>query len=227
MRTGIGLFQWLDPFDDNDWSQGQCRGYTTLQLEFFGDSALEVARACGVLAVIGAVAMSLWVLFLNCVSMGQMQIRVLQFCLICLTVNIAGTFSIFFSPLCQDLVSYQNASYETKCTLDQGGLVVISAGMLWGVALVISCMYIKAPERDIQTMPDGKQINAFEVRQERRRLAKMQKEQQKRLQQVLEQQRAQQEMLRRKHGVGAAGSQRGGGGGSSHASTNRGGAMSV
>lgn len=223
MRTGIGLFQWLDPFDENDWSQGQCRGYTTLQLEFFGDTVLEVARACGVLAVIGAVAMSLWILFLNCVAMGQMQIRVLQFCLICLTVNIVGTFSIFFSPLCQDLVSYQNANYPTKCTLDQGGLVVISAGMLWGVALVISCLYIKAPEKDLQTLADGKQVNAFQLRQERRRQTKMQKDQQSRLQRVLAEQRAQQDMIRKKHGVGG-GSHRGGG--SSYAST-RGGAMSV
>lgn len=224
MRTGIGLFQWLEPFDESDWSQGQCRGYTTLQLEFFGDTALEVARACGVLAVIGAVAMSLWVLFLNCVSMGQMQIRVLQLCLVCLAINIGGTFAIFFSPLCQDLVSYQDASYETKCTLDQGGLVVISAGLLWAVALLTSCIYIKPPEKDIQVLADGKEVNAFEIRQERRRQAKLQKNQGKKLKQVLAEQKAQQDMLRRKHGVGGGASSHRGG--SSYAS-NRGGPLSV
>ncbi|CAJ1952290.1 unnamed protein product [Cylindrotheca closterium] len=230
MRTGIGLFQWLEPFDDNDWSQGQCRGYTTLQLEFFGDNALEVARGCGVLAVIGAVAMSFWILFLNCVAMGQMQIRVLQLCLVCLTINIGGTFSIFFSPLCQDLVSYQDESYETKCTLDQGGLVVVSAALLWAVALLISCIYIKAPEKDIQILADGKEINAFEHRQERRRQARLQKAQEQKLKQLLAEQKAQQDMIRQKHGVGGGSQYRGGGGrgdgGSSYAS-NRGGAMSV
>jgi len=204
MRTGIGLFQWLDPFDPEEWSQGQCRGYTTLQLEFFGDSALEVARACGVLAVIGAVAMSFWILFLNCVSMGQMQIRALQFCLLALTLNIGGTFAIFFSPLCQDLVSYQNDSYETNCTLDQGGLVVISAGLLWGVALLISCIYIKSPEKDVQAGVDGKMVNAFEKRQERRREQQIHKDQKKKLNKLLAEQKAHQDMIRQKHGVGGA-----------------------
>lgn len=204
MRTGIGLFQWLDPFDEGDWSEGQCRGYTELQLEFFGDSALEIARACGVLAVIGSVAMSFWVLFLNCISMGKMQIRVLQLCLFALMVNIGGTFAIFFSPLCTDLVSYQNESYETKCTLDQGGLVVIAAALLWAVALVISFIYIKSPEMDLRIGEDGKMINAFEDRQERRKQskqAKLQKQKEGKLKDVLAEQRAAQDQIRQKHNV--------------------------
>jgi hypothetical protein len=204
MRTGIGLFQWLDPFEEDDWSEGQCRGYTTLQLEFFGDTALEIARASGVLSVIGAVAMSFWVLFLNCISMSRMQIRVLQLCLFALMLNIGGTFAIFFSPLCTDLVSYQDEDYETKCTLDQGGLVVIAAALLWAVAFVISCIYIKSPEMDLRIGEDGKMINAFEDRQERRKQAKqakLQKQKERKLKQVLAEQRASQDQIRQKHNV--------------------------
>eukprot|EP00980_Cylindrotheca_fusiformis_P000077 scaffold19_cov114-Cylindrotheca_fusiformis.AAC.24 len=206
MRTGIGLFQWLDPFDEDDWSEGQCRGYTTLQLKFFGDRALEIARGCGVLAVIGSVAMSFWVLFLNCISMSKIQIRVLQTCLFALMLNIGGTFAIFFSPLCTDLVSYQDASYETECTLDQGGLVVLAAALLWAVALVISCMYIKAPEADLRVGQDGKLVNAFEDRQQRRqqaKQAKLQKQKEQKLREVLTEQRAAQDQLRQKHNVPA------------------------
>jgi hypothetical protein len=113
-RTGIGLFQWLDPFDETDWSQGQCRGYTQLQLDFFADTFLEIARGCGIMAVLGAVTTAFWVLFLNCVAMGQYQIKLMQFCLLALTLNVGGTFLIFQSNLCKDLVSYQSETFATK-----------------------------------------------------------------------------------------------------------------
>jgi hypothetical protein len=69
------------------------------------------------------------------------------------------------------------------------------------VALLISCIYIKAPESDITIDEEGKIKNAFEERQKRRKQMKKQKGKEKKLKQVLAQQRAAQNKLRKKHNV--------------------------
>jgi len=66
-------------------------------------------------------------------------------------------------------VSYQNESYETKCTIDQGGLVVIAAAIFWSVAFLISVVYIKDPKRDMG-IRDGRITNAFDQRTEERQV---------------------------------------------------------
>jgi hypothetical protein len=75
---------------------------------------------------------------------------------------------------------------------------------LWAVAFVISCIYIKSPEMDLRIGEDGKMINAFEDRQERRKQAKqakLQKQKESKLKQVLAEQRASQDQIRQKHNV--------------------------
>lgn len=84
-----------------------------------------------------------------------------------MTLFTAMTFLIFMSSLCSDLTSYQDGSYETDCTIDQGGLVVIAATLFWAVAFLISVVYIKTPEKDL-TIQDGRITNAFELRQQQR-----------------------------------------------------------
>lgn len=181
-------------------------GYTQLQLDFWGDMYLEVARAAGVLSVLGSVSMSVWVTFLNCISLGRFQIRLMSICMIALIAFNGATFAFFRSKLCNDLTSYQDSSYKTECTLDQGGLVICASAMLWCVALLVTCVYIKSPDMDVEIGEDGKITNKFEERKEKRKTKKMNKQQKKkeaRLKQVLAEQKAAQDRIRKKHNVGS------------------------
>ncbi|KAG7367362.1 hypothetical protein IV203_030033 [Nitzschia inconspicua] len=175
-RVGAGLFSWLVPNSADNWSDGQCAGYSEIQRDHFSDSMFEASRIFSVLAVLGGMGATLWVLFLSCMSLGRFQIWMMSTILGFVTIFTAMTFLIFQSSLCTDLTSYQDASHETGCTIDQGGLVVIAATLFWAVAFLISVVYIKTPERDL-TLRDGKIANAFELRQQNR----LQREKQRRL----------------------------------------------
>lgn len=193
-RAGVGLFTWLQPLTTDDWSKGQCTGYTVLQTDQFSDDIFEVARIFGVLSVLGGVGVTCWTLFLGCISLGRFQIWMLSGVLFFITAFVGLTFLIFQSALCQDLVSYQDESYTTQCTLDQGGLVIIASCILWCVAFLMSVIYIKPPELDLEFSPDGQIRNAFEQRQRIRQ----QQMKQRRLEQLLAQQKKQQEIIRQK-----------------------------
>ncbi|KAL3914428.1 MAG: hypothetical protein SGILL_006105 [Bacillariaceae sp.] len=166
-RVGAGLFSWLVPNTAEDWTDGQCAGYSELQRAHFSDTTFEVSRIFAVLAVLGGMGVALWVLFLSCISLGRFQIWMMSTVLGFITIFVALTNLIFLSTVCQDLTSYQNASYGTKCTIDQGGLVVIAATLFWAVAFLISVVYIKTPEKDL-TLHDGQITNAFDLRQQQR-----------------------------------------------------------
>jgi ABC-type multidrug transport system fused ATPase/permease subunit len=177
-RVGAGLFTWLLPFGDNgdasesestsDWTSGQCAGYSEGQRIFFSDNIFEVARIFAVLSVLGGMGVVFAVLFLSCISLRRFQIWMLSIILGLISMSTGLTFIVFQSKLCNDLVSYQkDDSYTTKCRIDQGGLVVIAAGLFWSVATLISIVYIKDPKRDIG-IENGQITNAFESRQEQR-----------------------------------------------------------
>jgi len=171
-RAGIGLFQRLVPFDPEDWSDGSCAGYTTLQREAFSDQLFEISRIFAVLTVLGGISVTIWSLFLACLSLGKWQIRVMTFILILLSLLCGMTFILFQAQLCQDLVSDQDESYTTKCTVDQGGLVVIAATILWAVAALICYVYIKPPEVDMR-ISNGQITNAHEQRRRQRQKQRM------------------------------------------------------
>jgi hypothetical protein len=192
-RVGAGLFSWLVPNTADDWSDGQCAGYSELQRQHFSDNVFEVSRIFAVLAVLGGMGVTLWVLFLSCISLGRFQIWMMSIIIGFLTIFTAMTFLIFLSKLCSNLTSYQDGSYETDCTIDQGGLVVIAATLFWAVAFLISVVYIKTPEKDL-TLQDGRITNAFELRQQQR----LQREKQRRM-----------NAARRRQERNAAGSHRG------------------
>jgi hypothetical protein len=175
-RVGAGLFSWLVPNSVDNWNDGQCAGYSELQREHFSDKVFEASRIFSVLAVLGGMGVTVWVLFLSCISLGRFQIWMMSTILGFLTIFTVLTFLIFLSTLCTDLTSYQDASYETDCTIDQGGLVVIAATLFWAVAFLISVVYIKTPEKDL-TWQDGRITNAFELRQQQR----LKREKQRRL----------------------------------------------
>jgi hypothetical protein len=175
-RAAVGLFSWLDPFDETDWSLGRCAGYTESQQETFGDDTFEVARIFGVLSVLCGIGMTVWTFFLSCLSLGKYQIWAMSVGLFLLTCFVGLTFLLFQSQLCKDLVSYQDESYTTECTLDQGGLVAIAGSILWCVAFLVSIIYIKAPESDMAFLPDGQISNAFDQRQLERERQKREKQ---------------------------------------------------
>lgn len=167
-RAGAGLFTWLVPFESSDWSEGQCAGYNQLQQEVFGDTIFQVSQVFAVLSVVGGVSMTAWTLFLSCFSLRKLQIWAMSLGFFLLSCFVAFSLLIFQSALCQDLVSYQNPSYTSKCTLDQGGLIAIAGSILWFVAFLICVVYIKSPENDVTFLPSGEVVNAFEMRQANR-----------------------------------------------------------
>ena len=191
-RAGVGLFTWLEPFDSTDWSQGSCTGYTELQTNLFADTTFEVARIFAVLSVLTGIGVVIWTLFLSCISLGKYQIWTMSTIFGVEAIFVALTMLIFASDLCHDTLVAQlsdggtDNQYEAGCTLDQGGLVVIAAILLWCVSFLISVMYVKPPERDM-TFVNGQITNAFEQRKKERKLH-----------QLLAQQRREQVALRSK-----------------------------
>jgi hypothetical protein len=191
-RAGVGLFTWLQPFDSQDWSNGQCAGYTESQRDHFSDNIFEVARIFGVLSVLGGIGVTGWTLFLACISLSQIQIWIMSATLFLLTCFVGFTFLLFQAELCQDLVSYQSDDYTTECTLDQGGLVVIAAAILWCVAFLISIIYIKPAESDITISRNGNVTNNFEQRKAQRQ----QKVKERKMQQIVVEQKEKQDQIR-------------------------------
>lgn len=169
-RAGIGLYTWLKPFDEEDWSQGQCTGYTALQRETFGDIVFEVSRIFGVFSVLGGIGVTAWTFFLGCLSLGRCQIWSMSLLLFLITGSTGLTFLMSISPVCQSLTAGLDDSFTSKCSLDQGGLMTIGGTLLWGVAFLICLVYIKSPEADLVFTEDGQIINAFEERQRQKQL---------------------------------------------------------
>lgn len=191
-RVSAGLFSWLAPYDDggSDWTDGQCVGYTESQRDHFGDTIFEVARIFAVLATLSGICTTMSLLFLACMSLGRFQILMMSAVLGFVTVFVALTFIVFQSTLCTDLASYQDQSFATNCTIDQGGLVVIAAIVFWTVAFLIFVIYVKAPEADL-TLHDGQITNAFEERQQQR----LYREKERRMQRTASAQRRKQQPM--------------------------------
>jgi len=201
-RVGAGLFSWLVPSnqdrngDNNlDWTDGQCAGFSESQRIFFTDTIFEVARIFAVLSVLGGMGVVLGIFLLSCMSMKRFQIWMLSTILGFTSCFVCLTFLVFKSKLCNDLVSYQNESYGTACTIDQGGLVVIAAVFFWGVAFLISVVYIKDPKRDLG-IRDGQITNAFDKRTDERR----QKEKERRMKTQMNRERRQQQKMEKQQG---------------------------
>ena len=180
-RNGIGLFTWLSPFDaDNDWTRGSCRGYSQLQLEKISDDIFEISRIFGVLSVLMGVCMASSTLFLACLSYNRFQIWLMSGMLIGLTVLTGMTFLLLKSAVCTDLVSSfrfdsenDPSVFTSSCSIDQGGLIVIAAAMLWFVTALISIVYVR-PIHSEMIIVDGRIANAFEERQRIRQQRKKQ-----------------------------------------------------
>lgn len=200
-RVGAGLFSWLVPSSEDrngdsklDWTDGQCAGFSESQRNFFSDTIFEVARIFAVLAVLGGMGVLLGIFLLSCVSMKRFQIWLLSTVLGFIVVSVCLTFLVFKAKLCTDLVSYQDESFGTTCTIDQGGLVVISAAIFWAVAFMISVVYIKDPKRDLG-IRDGQITNTFDKRQEER----LQREKERKMKSQMNRERRQQRRGQKGH----------------------------
>eukprot|EP00532_Pseudo-nitzschia_australis_P002864 CAMPEP_0168193172 /NCGR_PEP_ID=MMETSP0139_2-20121125/18452_1 /TAXON_ID=44445 /ORGANISM="Pseudo-nitzschia australis, Strain 10249 10 AB" /LENGTH=264 /DNA_ID=CAMNT_0008116485 /DNA_START=296 /DNA_END=1090 /DNA_ORIENTATION=- len=180
-RVGAGLFTWLvpyaeDPFGNpnSDWTYGRCVGFSESQRNFFGDPLFEVSRVFAVLSVLGGMGLVLAVFILSCMSLKRFQIWMMTIIFGLIPIFVGLTFIVLQSKLCNGLTTYQNETYQTSCTVDQGGLVVIAAAIFWSVTFLISVVYIKDPKRDVG-IRNGQITNAFETRQEERHLREMER----------------------------------------------------
>lgn len=167
-RAGVGLFSWLLPYDEDDWSRGRCVGYTEAQLDFFGDGVLQFSRVFGMISVLGGIVATFWALFLSCRSFTRCQTFSMNLILGGLVCCVGLTFFMFRSQVCQDLLSSHGESAASGCTLDQGGLVAVTAFMFWCVAFSMSLFHIQVLAQDEEILPDTPTTVDLDERDEQR-----------------------------------------------------------
>jgi hypothetical protein len=167
MNTAAGLFQWLSPVDS--WDTGTCIGYTQSALNVIADVDFETARVLAVLAVILGCFLMVWTLALACISLGQFQIWLFAACQLLLVVFVALFFLINQSNLCH------NIEKDSFCRIDQGGMMAVAAATLWGIAFLLTVVYMrslkkrreKLVEALAQELADKKRKEAVEKRKRR------------------------------------------------------------
>lgn len=152
-KVGAGLFQWLRPFDsvndakgnnnnNDNWSNGYCVGYQSTMLTSISDTPFETARGFAVFAVLLAVIVTIWSMLSACISWNRIQIRLWSACLLAGAVCTGLTFLLKRAAICQS--TFQ----QTECSIDQGGLMLVAAVILWLAAFMISVTFLKPDEVD-------------------------------------------------------------------------------
>ena len=179
-RAGVGLFTWLQPFDNSNWSDGQCTGYNQVQLSHITDDYFEIARIFAVFSVLAGIGISIWTLFLSCLSMSRCQVIVMSLVFFAMIIFAGLSGVVFLSRMCTNaLVAFQSENYTASCTVDQGGLVIVAASILWCVSFLLTVIYIKPPESDVAIV-NGQIQNVFDSRMEKRK-----KQREKQLQKLM------------------------------------------
>lgn len=137
-KAAVGLYQWLRPTDitDNNWSVGTCAGYQQSMLAEITDPFFDMSRSFAVFAVILAIFQVCWMLLSACMSMNRIQAYL--FCILAFagTASTGLTFLFHRSALCQ--TQFQSR----ECVVDEGGLVMIAASVLWMVTFCISICFV-------------------------------------------------------------------------------------
>jgi hypothetical protein len=147
-KVGAGLFQWLHPFDNTangdsgSWSDGYCVGYQTTMLNSISDTAFETARGFSVFAVLLACIVTAWSLLMSCITWNRIQIRLLNVCLAMGAICTGLTFILKKAAICQ------TAFQDRTCSIDQGGLMLVAAVILWMAAFFISIIFLKPDDTD-------------------------------------------------------------------------------
>jgi len=138
--TGVGLFQWLRPNDADDpdsWSDGSCVGYQSTMLDVFSEPLFETARGFAVFSVLIAIVVVAWIFLMVCVAWTRFQIWIMSALLLAAGIATSMTLLMKQSALCQ------TTFLDRDCALDQGGLVMIAAVILWVAAFMISVVFLK------------------------------------------------------------------------------------
>lgn len=172
-KVSSGLYSWLTSKDARRFDPNSCTGFNQDMLEGLKEPFFDAARLIGVVAVLLAFMMVVWVFLLSTLSVGKMEIILMKLCFIILSALIGSTYLIFLSSLCHDV------GEDTECTIDEGGLVAIAAAILWFVCFLMTCFFIKRPGEDL-VLIDGELRSVFKDRQTERlrqsEIRKMQRE---------------------------------------------------
>lgn len=168
-KVGAGLFQWLRPNSNfnytqlytspdvsdtlNDtismpadamknWNDGSCVGYSQMILTAIAQSNnssfFNMARAFGIASVLVSVLMTIWSFLSACMDWNQIQIFLLS------GLNFSGalftglTYLFHRSSLCTSLF------IEPSCQIENGGLVMIGATILWLVTFLVSVIFVRS-----------------------------------------------------------------------------------
>jgi hypothetical protein len=138
-KAGIGLFQYLRPNNkiSGEWSDGYCVGYTDTIREALGDSAFEAARGFAIFSVLLGFCLTMWCFLMACLSINQYQIWIMTGCLVMGSLSAGFTFLISTSSVCNDVF------IARECSLDEGGLIMVAAVLLWLTAFSINVLFVK------------------------------------------------------------------------------------
>jgi hypothetical protein len=157
-RTSVGLYQWLRPLPSTnknsitDWTVGTCVGYQQTMLAAFQSSAdddnimFDLSRIMAIFAILLGVFQFSWMFLSSCMSMNRIQMYLFIFLTVCGTAFTGLTFLFHKSTICT--TEFGNSAY---CQIDQGGLVMIAAVVLWFITFLISIYYVAPVVRVIST----------------------------------------------------------------------------
>ncbi|GKY90547.1 hypothetical protein MPSEU_000028400 [Mayamaea pseudoterrestris] len=150
-QVGMGLFQWMRPNEirsiesnstsSSDWQDGYCVGYQQTMLDSLGDDdpLFHVARGLGIFSVILSFVLLGWTFVMSCLELNWMQIFLLRLC--CLMASLTSELSFLMkkTAICSSMFDA-----TANCKLDQGGLAMVTACILWLIALVMSIVFMES-----------------------------------------------------------------------------------
>ena len=165
-RISAGLFTWLKPDNELEYSVGECTGYTGVQSDGFGDKAFNYVQYMAVTSVLLSIALLLWMFFMICFSVGKCQLNTMSLLLFIQTLMVGLSFVVLQSGLCKDVGD------ETSCKLDEGGLICVAAVILWFIAFLVSWLFVDEMEQDNVVVVDGEQTTYTKLNREQKRAAK-------------------------------------------------------
>ena len=156
-RTSLGLYQWLRPLPPSitgtttsitDWTVGTCVGYQqTMLTAFQSDNIMfDLSRIMAIFAILLALFQFGWMFLSACMTMNRMQMYLFILLSACGTFFTGLTFLFHKSTICT--TEFENSAY---CQIDQGGLVMIAATILWFITFLISIYYVAPVVRVIST----------------------------------------------------------------------------
>lgn len=142
-KAGIGLFQWLRPRQDEGlWSDGSCVGYQESMLQQVSEINFEMARFFSVISMIFSFITVIGILKMLCIEFNRLQTIGFRIIAMMGTFCSGMTFMLSRSALCNSIF------LQSKCELDEGGLVMIAGVLLWFATFVGSVVFLRSSFSD-------------------------------------------------------------------------------